>query len=89
MLELGLNQGNNTVGVIPLRLTKDTTCQLLSVSRDKLDKLIKTDPTFPTPIKEGVTRQAAVYFDYQSIVDWWSAKVAASKQKNEEQALVC
>lgn len=89
MLELGLNQGNNTMGVIPLRLTKDTTCQLLSVSRDKLDKLVKTDPLFPRPIKEGITRQAAVYFDYQSIVDWWSAKVAASKQKNEEKTLVC
>lgn len=89
MLELSLNQSNNTMGLMPLRLTKDTTCQLLSVSRDRLDKLVKTDPTFPRPIKEGVTRQAAVYFDRQSIEDWWNAKVVAAKQESEEQTLVC
>lgn len=46
-----------------LRLTLKETCHLLSVQRDKLNKLIKDDPTFPRPIKEGTTRQAAVYFD--------------------------
>lgn len=89
MLEVSLNQSNNTMGLVPLRLTKDMVCQLLSVSRDKIDKLVKTDSTFPRPIKEGTTRQAAVYYDYQSIVHWWNAQVVAAEQEREEQTLVC
>lgn len=89
MLELILNQNKNMIDTVPLRITKNDACQLLSISRDKLDKLIRDDSAFPRPIKEGVTRQAAVYFDRQSIVDWWNAQVAAAKKENQEQALVC
>lgn len=75
-----INQGNNSeVDFSPLRLTKNKVCDLLSSSRDKLDSLIKRDSTFPRPIKEGNTRQAPVYFDYQSLMDWWNKQVQESK----------
>jgi predicted DNA-binding transcriptional regulator AlpA len=77
------HQSNNTMKLVPLRITKKEVMSLLSCSRDYLDKLTRDDSTFPRPIKEGVTRQASVYFDYQSIVDWWNAKVEASKQASD------
>ncbi|EPF6239573.1 hypothetical protein ACWPO0_19575 [Acinetobacter nosocomialis] len=58
-----------------LRITTNEVCELLSIKRDKLGKLMKNDPTFPIGIKEGTTRQAAVYFDTRQIVCWWQAKV--------------
>ncbi|MCT9253218.1 AlpA family transcriptional regulator [Acinetobacter baumannii] len=82
MLELE-HQSNNAVGLVPLRVKKKDVCSLLSISSDRLEKLVKRDPLFPRPIKEGATRQAAVYFDLQSIVDWWSAQVEASKQESD------
>ncbi|WP_235985128.1 helix-turn-helix transcriptional regulator [Acinetobacter baretiae] len=75
-----INQGNNSkMDFPPLRLTKNKVCELLSSSRDKLDSLIKRDSTFPRPIKEGNTRQAPVYFDYQSVMGWWAKQVQASE----------
>jgi predicted DNA-binding transcriptional regulator AlpA len=61
-----------------LRLTKNEVCHILSIKADKLAKLIQTDVSFPRPIKEGVTRQAAVYFDRQDVESWWSNKKAAN-----------
>ena len=57
-----------------LRLTANETCHFLSVQRAKLHKMVKADPSFPRPIKEGVSRQAAVYFDHSELVDWWEVK---------------
>ena len=57
-----------------LRLTKNEVCHILSIKADKLIKLIQTDLSFPRPVKEGVTRQAAVYFDRQDVENWWSNK---------------
>ena len=53
-----------------LRLTMNETCHFLSVQRDKLNKMVKDDPSFPRPIKEGASRQAAVYFDHSELLDW-------------------
>ena len=50
------------------------TCHFLSVQRDKLNKMVKDDPSFPRPIKEGASRQAAVYFDHSELLDWWEDK---------------
>lgn len=61
-----------------LRLTKNEVCYILSIKADKLAKLIQTDISFPRPIKEGVTRQAAVYFDRQDVENWWCNKKAAN-----------
>ena len=57
-----------------LRLTVNETCHFLSVQRDKLNKMVKDDLSFPRPIKEGVTRQSAVYFDHNELVEWWEVK---------------
>lgn len=57
-----------------LRLTKNEVCHILSIKADKLTKLIQTDVSFPRPVKEGVTRQAAVYFDRQDVENWWCNK---------------
>ena len=57
-----------------LRLTMNETCHFLSVQRDKLNKMVKDDASFPRPIKEGQTRQAAVYFDHSELVEWWEGK---------------
>lgn len=60
-----------------LRLTMNEVCHMLSVKRDKLNKLRKDDPSFPIPIKEGESRQAAVYFDHRELVQWWENKMQA------------
>ncbi|ALJ87138.1 hypothetical protein ACINNAV21_1094 [Acinetobacter baumannii Naval-21] len=48
-----------------------------------MGKLIKNDPSFPIPIKEGRTRQAAVYFDTKQIEYWWQLKVEEVKLSNK------
>lgn len=60
-----------------LRLTVNETCHFLSVQRDKLNKMVKDDPSFPRPIKEGQTRQSAVYFDRIEIEGWWEGQKQA------------
>lgn len=57
-----------------LRLTMNETCHFLSVQRDKLNKMVKEDSSFPRPIKEGTSRQAAVYFDHSELIEWWEVK---------------
>ncbi|RZG77453.1 helix-turn-helix transcriptional regulator [Acinetobacter sp. WCHAc060025] len=65
----------------PIRLTFNTVCQTLSISRSGLQKLIKKDQTFPRPIKEGTSRQAPVYFDRQGIEDWHFNKCQSANMK--------
>nr|WP_281441071.1 AlpA family transcriptional regulator [Acinetobacter baumannii] len=43
----------------------------MGVSRDKLTRMEREDESFPKSMKEGVTRQAAVYYDYQAIIEWY------------------
>lgn len=57
-----------------MRLTIKDVCHMLSVERDKLNKMVKNDPNFPRPIKEGSTRQSAVYFDHAELIEWWEEK---------------
>ena len=57
-----------------LRLTMNEACQFLTVQRDKLNKMVKDDPSFPKPIKDGFTRQSAVYFDHSELIEWWEEK---------------
>jgi prophage regulatory protein len=45
-------------------------CKLLGVSRVTVNRRVNNDPTFPRPIKDGVTRQAAVYFVLGEIEAW-------------------
>lgn len=63
-----------------IRLTKKEVCEALSITASRLDKMMKEDNTFPKKYKEGIARQAAVYFDRQEIIDWWNSKKAANDQ---------
>lgn len=46
---------------------------MLSITSSKLEKYIKEDSSFPRPIKDGITRQAAVYFDTYELHEWWGS----------------
>lgn len=52
-------------------------CQWLDVTRSGLAKLKAKDPTFPKPIKDGDTRQAAAYYVVSEVDAWLQAKIAA------------
>ena len=58
------------MNIQPLRITLKDTYTMLGLSRTGLERLMKKDANFPTPIKLGDTRQSAVFFDYQEIIDW-------------------
>lgn len=76
-----LNQQNQSSNFFSkLRLTKNEVCDMLSVGRDRLSRIEKEDPTFPRSIKDGLSRQAAVYYDYQEILDWY----LSWKEKNRQ-----
>ena len=53
-----------------IRVQFKTTCQILDMSREALRHKIRTDATFPRPIKTGDTKQAPVYFDYAELLEW-------------------
>lgn len=54
----------------PIRVQFKTACELLDVSRESLRHIVRTDATFPRPIKTGESQQAPVYFDYAQLVEW-------------------
>lgn len=51
-------------------------CTWLDLSRSGLDKLRKKDLTFPKPIKDGITRQAAAFYVVAEVEAWLSTKIA-------------
>ncbi|WP_257227571.1 hypothetical protein [Acinetobacter sp. YH16032] len=55
----------------PLRLKYNQVCELLNVTRDCLRKIIENDVTFPRFMKDGTSRQSAVYFDTEEIEEWY------------------
>ena len=52
-------------------------CDWLDLSRSGLDKLKKKDPTFPRPIKDGDSRQAAAFYVVAEVEAWLRAKIKA------------
>lgn len=58
----------------PILITQGNACMLLSISRSGLEKLRKRDPSFPAPIKDGNTRQAACYYVLSEIEEWVERK---------------
>lgn len=54
----------------PLRLSMNKVCTMLDVTREGLRKLMINDPEFPKALKSGPSRQAHVYFDYASLIEW-------------------
>ena len=58
----------------PIRVQFKTTCQILDMSREALRHKIRTDATFPRPIKTGDSKQSAVYFDYAELLEWHNSQ---------------
>lgn len=52
-------------------------CEWLDLSRSGLDKLRKKDHSFPKPIKDGDSRQAAAYYVVAEVEAWLQAKIDA------------
>lgn len=52
-------------------------CTWLDVTRSGLAKLRAKDPTFPRPLKDGVSRQAAAYFVVAEVEAWLQSKIQA------------
>lgn len=52
-------------------------CTWLDLSRSGLDRLRKKDPTFPKPIKDGDTRQAAAFYVVAEVETWLRSKIEA------------
>lgn len=59
------------------RIRQPKLCIWLDVSRSGLEKLRKSDPTFPKPIKEGDARQAAAYYIVAEVEAWLESRIAA------------
>lgn len=66
----GLPQGK-------LLITQTKLINGLDLTRSGLEKLRTKDPSFPKPIKDGESRQAAVYYVMAEIEAWLAAKIAA------------
>ena len=62
------------MSISPIRVQFKTACELLDVSRESLRHIVRTDATFPRPIKTGETKQAPVYFDYADLLEWHNNK---------------
>jgi prophage regulatory protein len=59
-------------------------CQWLDVSRTGLVRLQAKDPTFPRPIKDGDSRQAAVFYVVAEVEAWLQAKIATRDNAQED-----
>lgn len=59
----------------PIRVQFKTTCELLDISRESLRQLVRTDESFPRPIKTGDSKQAPVYFDYAQLIEWHNNQI--------------
>lgn len=52
-------------------------CKALGQTRSGIDKLRKKDPTFPSPISFGDSKQAANYYVVDEINAWLRQKIMA------------
>lgn len=55
-------------------------CDWLDVTRSGLAKLKAKDPTFPKPIKDGCSRQAAAYYVVTEVEAWLASQIAKRDQ---------
>lgn len=61
----------------PYWISQKDLAKNLAMSVDALNKLVKTDPTFPSKIKLGESRQAPVYFMLTEVEAWVLSKKSA------------
>ncbi len=74
----------NIVQIKPFLLSYNTVCKLLGIERNALRRLMKKDDRFPKPLKMGLSRQAAVYFDREEIEAWYHGFKKRSRGQNEK-----
>ena len=74
----------NIVQIKPFLLSYNTVCKLLGIERNALRRLMKKDDRFPKPLKMGLSRQAAVYFDREEIEAWYQEFKERCRGKNEK-----
>lgn len=70
--------------IYPIRIKFKTACQILDVSRETLNNIIKLDPDFPQKIKLGTKQQSSVYFDYLAIIKWHKSKMQNLTEDSNE-----
>lgn len=58
------------MSIQPIRVQFKTACELLDVSRESLRHIVRTDNSFPRPLKRGKSQQSPVYFDYAQLIEW-------------------
>lgn len=63
----------------PTFIKQPAVCVMLGVSLSGLKKRRKRDPLFPKPIKDGASRQAAVYYVLAEVEAYIAAQLAARK----------
>lgn len=61
-------------------------CQWLDVTRSGLAKLRAKDSSFPRPIKDGCSRQAAAYYVMTEVETWLHSKIAERDKAQGEQS---
>ena len=74
----------NIVQIKPFLLSYNTVCKLLGIERNALRILMKKDDRFPKPLKMGLSRQAAVYFDREEIEAWYQGFKERCRGQNEK-----
>ena len=74
----------NIVQIKPFLLSYNTVCKLLGIERNALRNLMKKDDRFPKPLKMGLSRQAAVYFDREEIEAWYQGFKERCRGQNEK-----
>lgn len=57
-------------------IRKTSLCNWLDITPGGLDKLKAKDPSFPKPIKDSPTRQAAAYYVVAEVEAWLKLKIA-------------
>ncbi|AOA06893.1 AlpA family transcriptional regulator [Pseudomonas sp. TMW 2.1634] len=62
-------------------------CQWLDVTRSGLAKLRAKDSTFPKPIKDSDSRQAAAYYVVAEVEAWLQSKIDARDKAQSSQIL--
>ncbi|MDL4862068.1 AlpA family phage regulatory protein [Halomonas elongata] len=68
----------------PLRfLKKREVCEKIGRGKTSLDTLMKNDPTFPKPIKDGKGRSCVNYW-YEHEVDQWMAEWARKRRPERD-----
>lgn len=58
-------------------IRQPTLCAWLDISRCGLSNLKAKDPTFPRPIKDGTSRQSAVFYVVEEVERWIAGRAAA------------